>query len=245
MNRIYYLIVAVLFFCSCSKSEMINFYETEPYVNFIKGSHYPRTVNMVDSIYACTVFANGAAEMYIDLPIMMSGPIKDFDRSFKIVLSESGSHDLIRGKHFEFDENPVLKANTFKDTVRIILKVNEIENDNIYDGRLRLELVENDSFTTGLSLYSYVNINVYGKYFPDSLLPTFWTLNNMDEYAGSYTSGKAGEFVKMHRIKNQDWYAPNKAILYEMARKTYKYLESNEVLDKDGNRVRFNGKIKF
>lgn len=245
MKKIFSLALALTLMASCSKFEMLNFSETQPFVNFVKGAYYPRTVNLIDSMYICTLYAYGEDQMTIDLPVIMSGAITQEDRTFKIAVSQEGSRDLVRGKHYVVSDDQVIKGGSNTDTIKLVLNVSEIEKDQIHDGRLKLEIVTNDNFSKGIELYSYVVINVYGEHFPDFPSPTFWVLNKMDEYAGTYTSGKAGEFVKMHGIKDDDWYAPNKAILYEMARSTYLYLESNNILDKNGNRIRFNGTIKF
>lgn len=49
--------------------------------------------------------------------------------------------------------------------------------------------------------------------------PTLWRTNSLDTYGGTYSSVKAEKFIELNGILEENWKAPNKAILYAYAEK--------------------------
>ena len=117
----------------------------------------------------------------------------------------------------------------------------DIEDDAV-EGRIYIELVPNENFVRGLDFYQYMIVNVSGVGL--SSQPTLWRTNSLDTYGGTYSSVKAEKFIELNGILEEDWKAPNKAILYAYAKKTYEWFENNPTYD-NGELVVFKGTIEY
>lgn len=230
---------SILFGNACREDEIMQRDESLTSLNFAKKSY--SSVFDEDSIQLEALF-NSSAEVYrLKLPVCLSGKMAETDREYRIEVNEKETSGLTEGKHFTLERKHVFHADRAVDTVIVDIHIPAVMSERV-EGRLYIKLVPDAVFNGGIEDFQYMVIRISGAGL--SSMPNFWTYNNLTDYGGEYLAVKAEKFIELNAIPNAKWRAPNKAVLYAYARKTYEWFENNPTLV-DGKQVHFKGIINY
>ena len=240
--------IKLLIFClllgvcinACSRDEIMIFKEEQNSLNFPKYQ-YLSTTYKYDSLQFSSVFSGGkeVADFYI--PIRVAGSVSDQDREYRLRVNPEETFGIKENTHYTLETTQLFRAGRYIDSTVVKINVQAIKDDAV-EGRIYIELVPNENFVRGLDFYQYMIVNVSGVGL--SSQPTLWRTNSLDTYGGTYSSVKAEKFIELNGILEEDWKAPNKAILYAYAKKTYEWFENNPTYD-NGELVVFKGTIEY
>lgn len=226
-------------FVSCSE-DGIPVFADEASLNFPK-TNFMGSKFKYDSLVFSSVFHSGGDEAVYRIPVYLTGRLSDKDRKYQVSVNPGETRGVVQGTHFSIDSEQLFKAGRYLDSLTLTLNVAKIKEDKI-QGRIYLNLVPNENFTVGLSVYQNIVLSISGTGL--SAQPAFWNSNSLGDYGGAYSHIKAEKFIELNGIPDAAWRAANKSILYAYAKKTYEWFEANEVYD-NGERVVFKGSIIF
>lgn len=145
------------------------------------------------------------------------------------------SQYAVNGVEYTLDEKQLLRKGLYEDTFPLTIHVARLNETDDY--KLRIELIPNENFVSGLPEYQWVEVSFVKNV---NTPPAFWE-NTSKLSKLTYHPVKCAKFLEVSGITDPDWKdaGTSLALDYWIAVCT-EYFEQNEVYDQaTGNRIFF------